>query len=131
MNYVYVYEGKYYTSWYDVKALFPTVSFPVEEELTDELLSQFEISRFVPSPTPPSTDDLKSERRAMRDRYLSATDYTQLPDAPLTSLVVDTYKAYRKYLREYTDSAKWWTADPKTIEEWESSSDTAWPCVVE
>lgn len=74
----------------------------------------------LPEPTPPSEDELKVQVRAVRDSYLSATDYTQLPDAPFTSEEKAQYAGYRQYLRGYTDNADWWLEDPKTFNEWKS-----------
>ena len=38
--------------------------------------------------------------RVNRNLLLSDTDWTQLPDAPLTKIKKDQYKAYRKALRD-------------------------------
>ena len=37
--------------------------------------------------------------RADRDKLLAATDFTQLPDAPLTTAEKTEYREYRDYLR--------------------------------
>lgn len=37
--------------------------------------------------------------RDLRDKYLSETDFTQLPDAPISSELRQKYKTYREYLR--------------------------------
>lgn len=71
-----------------------------------------------PEPTPPSEDELKAKVRAVRDSYLLATDYTQLPDAPFTSEEKLQYAQYRQYLRDYTEGENWWLSNPKTFEEW-------------
>ena len=76
-----------------------------------------------PEPTPPSEDKLKAKVRAVRDSYLLATDFTQLPDAPFTSEEKLQYAQYRQYLRDYTEGENWWLNNPKTFEEWEKTLD--------
>lgn len=41
--------------------------------------------------------------RAMRDSLLSASDWTQLPDAPLTDSQKNDWRVYRQSLRDITD----------------------------
>ena len=72
----------------------------------------------LPEPTPPSEDELKAKVRDVRDSYLLATDYTQLPDAPFTPEQKAQYAEYREYLRNYTETEEWWLEKPKTFEEW-------------
>ena len=69
----------------------------------------------IPAPT---QDELKAQVRAVRDAYLQATDYTQLPDAPFTEIEKAQYADYRQYLRDYTTLPNWWLANPQTFEEW-------------
>lgn len=42
--------------------------------------------------------------RDLRDKYLAETDFTQLPDAPISSELRQLYKAYRQYLRNLPNS---------------------------
>ena len=79
----------------------------------------------LPEPTPPSEDELKSRVRAVRDSYLLATDYTQLPDAPFTPEEKAQYAEYRQYLRDYTETPNWWLENPKTFEEWLNDDEVA------
>lgn len=72
----------------------------------------------IPEPTPPSEDELKRQIRVVRDSYLQATDFTQLPDVPLEDAQKQTYASYRQYLRDYTNSDEWWNKSPLTFEEW-------------
>jgi hypothetical protein len=52
--------------------------------------------------TPPEPDKAP-EVRLERDSLLKATDWTQLPDAPLTDAQKAAYGAYRQALRDLTD----------------------------
>lgn len=71
-----------------------------------------------PEPTPPSEDELKAKVRAVRDSYLLATDYTQLPDAPFTPEQKAQYAEYREYLRNYTETEEWWLNNPMDFNSW-------------
>lgn len=55
----------------------------------------------------PRTDLIKpvtwEDIRLTRDLLLSRSDFTQLPDAPLTEIEVDTARSYRQALRELTE----------------------------
>lgn len=44
--------------------------------------------------------------RDERDRRLAQTDWTQMPDAPLTSEKKEEFKGYRQLLRDIPQSAK-------------------------
>lgn len=55
---------------------------------------------------------LATEARAKRDRLLSATDWTQIPDAPLTTEQSAAYAAYRQALRDVPQQAGF----PRAIE---------------
>lgn len=69
-------------------------------------------STFTP-PAGPSTEELAAARRAERDRRLTATDWTQLPDAPLVSAQVAEWQVYRERLRDvpeqsgFPDAVEW------------------------
>ena len=68
--------------------------------------------------TPRGEDKLKEQVRSVRDSFLQATDYTQLPDAPFTDEEKAQYAEYRQYLRDYTETPNWWLENPKTFDEW-------------
>lgn len=51
-------------------------------------------------PAPPSLDVLAKAARADRDARLSACDWTQLADAPLTAAEKTAWKTYRQALRD-------------------------------
>lgn len=72
----------------------------------------------IPEPTPPSEDELKAQVRFVRDSYLQATDYTQLPDAPFTDEEKAVYAQYRQYLRDYTEGKSWWLNNPMDFNSW-------------
>ena len=65
-----------------------------------------------------SAELLQQEVRIIRDLYLTETDKTMLVDFPISEEEREKYKAYRKYLRDYTENNNWWLANPKTFEEW-------------
>jgi hypothetical protein len=56
-----------------------------------------EAAPYVPLP-PPSDDDVASQVRAERNRLLTASDWTQLPDVPEATRAAWT--AYRQTLRD-------------------------------
>ena len=71
------------------------------------------------NPPEPTVDELKANVRAVRNRYLEQTDkYLSISDFPITDEERESYKAYRVYLRDYTLEDEWWTANPKTYDEW-------------
>lgn len=59
--------------------------------------------------------------RNSRNKFLLETDYTQLPDAPLTSLQKSEYREYRKYLRDlpkaHNDNSIW-SAKVLSFDQW-------------
>lgn len=72
-----------------------------------------------PEPAPEPTQEEKEEIvRSVRNGYLSATDFTQLNDAPFTDEEKALYADYRQYLRDYTKGENWWEQNPATYEEW-------------
>lgn len=72
-----------------------------------------------PEPEPEPTPEQKQEMvRAIRNGYLSATDFTQLADAPFDEDEKAMYREYRQYLRDYTNGEEWWEKNPDTYEEW-------------
>ena len=75
-----------------------------------------------PEPEPEPTPEQKQEMvRVVRNGYLSATDFTQLADAPFSVAEKATYAEYRQYLRDYTKGEDWWEQNPATFEEWETA----------
>lgn len=60
----------------------------------------------------PNADELLITRRRQRDRLLAASDWTQLPDSPLTSEVRSAWASYRQALRDLDMSGTDWPAQP-------------------
>lgn len=62
--------------------------------------------------------DHKREIKSIRNRLLSATDYTQIPDVPISSEKVAEFAIYRQELREIADKYDYchevvWPTKPK------------------
>lgn len=67
----------------------------------------------VPLP-PPATAELLRQIRTQRDRLLAASDFTQVPDSPLTAAKREEWRLYRQVLRDLPET----TVDPTAV---------AWP----
>lgn len=63
---------------------------------------------------PPPSTVMAARARARRDAALAASDWTQLPDAPLSDAARSAWRAYRAALRALPGDPRW-------------PSDTAWP----
>jgi hypothetical protein len=66
-------------------------------EVTQRPLTQAEIAALQPT-----TEQLASEARAQRNALLSASDWTQVADAPVDKVI---WGAYRQALRDITAQA--------------------------
>lgn len=66
----------------------------------------------------PSEEELKNRVKSVRNNYLYATDFTQIPDSPFTKEEKSKYAEYRQYLRDYTENENWWLENPLRFEEW-------------
>lgn len=53
------------------------------------------------------TDAKANEMRAVRDRKLASTDWTQFNDSPLDNTAKQSWATYRQSLRDITDHANW------------------------
>lgn len=62
----------------------------VAVDMTPDEIAELEAQRV------PTWDQIREER----DRLISASDWTVLPDAPLTVAEIDAWKAYRQALRD-------------------------------
>lgn len=61
-------------------------------------------------PPPKNNEELWSEIRAERDQRLEASDWSCLPDVPLSNEQKELWKKYRQDLRDITNSA-----DPRNV----------------
>ena len=74
---------------------------------------------YVAGKAPQESQAEKEQKvRAVRNCYLSMTDFTQLPDAPITTEEKAQYAGYRQYLRDYTNTANWWQQYPLDFDSW-------------
>ena len=80
---------------------------------------QFQIKKFEIT-----ADELKTQVRSVRDRYLQQTDKFMLVDYPIMDEERESYKQYREYLRTYPECQDWYKTNPKTYEEWKSLQTT-------
>lgn len=71
-------------------------------------------------PPPPSEEALMQNLREQRDRLLAQSDWTQMPDAPLSESDQAAWRVYRQQLRDLpeaiTDSANFIWPGPPTGE---------------
>jgi hypothetical protein len=65
----------------------------------------------------------QGEVRAIRNRYLEATDKYMIIDFPITEEERQSYKEYRQYLRDFTNQENWWEQNPKTFDEWNQTTE--------
>lgn len=63
-------------------------------------------------------EKMQEEIRKVRNHLLEQTDKFLLADYPVTDSEREQYKAYRSYLRDYTQTEDWWLSNPLTFEEW-------------
>ena len=83
------------------------------QRLEDEKIAQEAASE--------AAKDYWAELRIMRDQLLSNSDWTQIPDAPLTETQKTTWQTYRQQLRDLPENIQ----DPKPLVLDSSHSD--WP----
>ena len=58
-------------------------------------------------PPPPTPEEVAKALRARRNGMLRASDWTQLPDSPLSQAQRDDYRAHRQALRDVTEDPAW------------------------
>jgi len=58
-------------------------------------------------PPPPTPEEVAKALRARRNGMLRASDWTQLPDSPLSQAQRDDYRAHRQALRDITEDPAW------------------------
>lgn len=68
----------------------------------------------------PDQEQALENVRAYRNELLLASDYTQLPDVPLTAAQVQQWRVYRQALRDYPKliNVTDWTAPPWPVAPW-------------
>ena len=69
-------------------------------------------------PPEPSVAEKQTQVRAVRNQYLTDTDKYMIEDFPIMDEEREEYKAYRTYLRDFTEMEEWWTEMPLTFDEW-------------
>ena len=72
----------------------------IEGECFDDVNYKVINGELVYSPKQKSDDELLKDIRKQRNAILSQTDWTQMPDSPLTDTQKAQYKAYRQALRD-------------------------------
>jgi hypothetical protein len=68
----------------------------------------------------PDKEQALENVRAYRDQLLQESDYTQLPDVPITPAQVAQWRAYRQALRDYPQqiNVELWSAPPWPVAPW-------------
>jgi hypothetical protein len=68
----------------------------------------------------PLQDQAMNNVREYRDQLLQESDWTQLPDVPLTTAQVQQWRVYRQALRDYPKqiNVAEWTAPPWPVAPW-------------
>jgi len=57
----------------------------------------------APLPPPPTNAELLIDIRAERNRRLSDSDWSQMPDAPLSADQLEEWRVYRQELRDFPE----------------------------
>lgn len=65
-----------------------------------------------------TVEKMQEEVRKVRNQLLEQTDKFLLADYPITDSECEQYKAYRQYLRDYTQDEGWYLHNPMTLDEW-------------
>lgn len=66
----------------------------------------------------PTVKEKQDGIRSLRNHYLNETDKVFMPDFPIDMAGRESYKLYRQYLRDYTQSPDWWESEPLKYEDW-------------
>lgn len=89
----------------------PTEDKPiVKYRETDEQIEQYAEEKPI--------EQKQAAVRAVRNQYLSDTDKYMIVDYPITDKQREEYKAYRQYLRDYTEKENWYEIEPMKFDEW-------------
>lgn len=92
-----------------------------EQEVEQAWNGAWYLAGFAPKEPEKSVEEQQSEVRSVRNRLLDETDKFMILDYPIEAEESELYKAYRKYLRDYTLLENWWLENPKTFEEWKQT----------
>lgn len=63
-------------------------------------------------------EEKQARIREVRNQYLADTDLYMIADFPISEEERNQYKAYRQYLRDYTNSENWYEQNPLDFNEW-------------
>lgn len=74
------------------------------------------------APSGPSDEEKKVQIRDIRNQCLEQTDKFLIADYPITDEGREQYKAYRSYLRDYTQAEEWYEDNPLSFDEWLSEN---------
>lgn len=69
----------------------------------------------VAVPRTPTAEEHRAARRRWRDQQLAASDWTQLPDSPLTEALREEWRTYRQQLRDLDMDGDSWPAAPGEV----------------
>lgn len=78
--------------------------FIIEGECVDDANYKVIDGEIAHSPKVQSSDEILLKIRKQRDAMLSQTDWTQIPDAPLSDEMKNRYKLYRQALRDLPEN---------------------------
>lgn len=93
--------------------------------MTEQEVEQaYDGSWYVKGYAPAKSQTIKEQEvRAVRNGYLQATDIYMIADYPISEEQREEYKAYRRYLRDYTLGENWWEVGPLSFEEWKQGQE--------
>lgn len=115
--YKYTYRGVTYTDWYKCKAQIKNVSFPEEEDLTDELLAVHGIVRTLIVPTLDDVKERKIEQlKSERDNEEESPVTTDLGDFDFDVKARARITGAKDVLRGTENKIEWTLADNTTFE---------------
>lgn len=101
----------------------PTDAVEISEERWQELMKAQAAGMGIaavggkPEAVEPTIDEAErvAIRRRKRDRLLSASDWTQMPDSPLDAVTKKAWAEYRQALRDLDMTGTSWPEEPKGV----------------
>lgn len=99
---------------------FPCLVHDSVEEDTEHSVSDYvQVNGgYVLTSSVEAIEQKKEEVRSVRNQYLAETDKFMISDFPVSRDEKAKYKAYREYLRDYTEQEDWFEQNPMNFEEW-------------